>query len=190
MVPWREALRPSGYSPLVNSGMVLSQSLALATGMVCRMSRPIRYRMKVRLISAQSMAEDCDRNRFSRSALSDACIWTVNPRSLLACAAIAGIAVTGGPACRRTISLIFWAQMVGNPVMAPEPMAAPVVRSRVRRPRDFWRGGYRVSWWLLWSWGSARLNYRHLGDANAEMLRRTISFWREIAQSSKTQVEP
>ena len=29
MVPCREALRPSGYSPLVNSGIVLSQSVDL-----------------------------------------------------------------------------------------------------------------------------------------------------------------
>src|SRR3978361_836107 len=73
------------------------------------------------------MALDCDRKRFNRSAFSDACICTVKPRSLLACSAIAGIAVTGGPAWCRTMSLIFCAQLVGNPVIAPDPAVAPVM---------------------------------------------------------------
>src|SRR5471030_1563492 len=82
-------------------------------------------------MSAQSMALDCDRKRFSRSAFSDACICTVKPRSLLACSAMAGIAVTGGPAWCSTMSLMFCAQMVGKPVIAPDPIAAPVTAAVV-----------------------------------------------------------
>ena len=87
-------------------------------------------------MSAQSMALDCDRKRFSRSAFSDACIYTVKPRSLVACSAIAGIAVTGGPAWCSTTSLMFCAQMVGKPLIAPDPMAAPATAAApFRTPR-------------------------------------------------------
>ena len=75
------------------------------------------------LTSAQSIALDCDRKRFSRSAFSVACIWTVKPRSLVACSAMAGMAVTGGPAWFSTTSLMFCAQMVGKPLSAPDPAA-------------------------------------------------------------------
>ena len=97
-VPCVAALRPSGYSPLVNSGIVLSQYLNLAMGIGCSVLRPTRYFMKYRLTSAQSIASGVDRNRFSRSPPSDACMVTVKPRSFVACAATPGIAITGVPA--------------------------------------------------------------------------------------------
>src|SRR3984957_10119794 len=134
ITPCRGALRPSGYSPLVKMGIVLSQSLTLAIGMVCRMFRPVKYLWNTTLTSAQSMALDCDRKRLSRSAFSEACMRTVKPRSLVARSAIAGIAETGGPACCSTTSLIFCAQMAGNPAMAPDPAATPAACNRVRRP--------------------------------------------------------
>src|ERR1700722_19587538 len=96
--------------------------------------------MYTMLTSAQSIELDCDRKRFSRSAFSAACICTVKPRSLVACSAIAGMAVTGGPAWRRTTSLIFCAQIVGKPVIAPDPTAAPAPASRVLRDRPLGRG--------------------------------------------------
>jgi hypothetical protein len=90
------------------------------------------------LTSAQSIALDCDRKRFSRSAFSVVCMWTVKPRSLLACSAIAGMAVTGGPAWFSTTSLMFCAQMVGKPRMAPIPAAPPIAAAApfktARRP--------------------------------------------------------
>src|SRR6267154_6598377 len=85
------------------------------------------------------MALDCDRNRFSRSAFSEACMWTVKPRSLLACSAMRGIAVTGGPAWLIVTSLMFCAQIVGKPPMTPEPAATPAVAAiplRNRRRED------------------------------------------------------
>jgi hypothetical protein len=78
-----------------------------------------------KLMSAQSMELDCDRKRLMRSAFSLACICTVKPKSFVACSAIAGMAVTGGPAWRSTTSLMFCAQIVGKPPRAPEPAAAP-----------------------------------------------------------------
>src|SRR6516165_4347091 len=81
--------------------------------------------MYTRLTSAQSIAFDCDRNRLSRSAFSEACICTLKPRSLVACSAIRGIAVTGGPAWRSTISLASCAHIVGNPPNAPAPADRP-----------------------------------------------------------------
>ena len=47
--------------------------------------------------------------------------------------AIAGMAVTGGPAWRKTMSLIFCAHMVGKPVIAPDPAAAPAVAAAAFR---------------------------------------------------------
>jgi len=93
--------------------------------------------MNVMLMSAQSMDVGAVRSRFSSSVPSDACIVTVKPRSLLACSPMAGIAVTGVPLCRGTTFLMFWAQMVGNPVITPEPAA---VFRLVRRegPVRFW----------------------------------------------------
>ena len=98
------------------------------------MSRPGRYFSHTMLISAQSIALDCDSSRFSRSAFSEACICTVNPSSLLACSAIFEIAVTGGPAWRSVTSLMFCAQIVGNPRVAPLPMAVPA-RAEVMKER-------------------------------------------------------
>jgi hypothetical protein len=64
-------------------------------------------------------------------------MWTVKPRSLLACSAIAGMAVTGGPAWFSTTSLMFCAQMVGKPLTAPDPTANPAAalapRNTLRR---------------------------------------------------------
>ncbi len=77
------------------------------------------------LTSAQSIEVGCDNSRLSRSEFSAVCICTVKPRSLVACSAIFGIALTGGPAWRNTTSLMFCAQIVGNPRMAPLPIAAP-----------------------------------------------------------------
>ena len=88
------------------------------------------------LMSAQSMAFDCESRRLSRSEFSVVCICTVKPRSLLACSAIFGIAVTGGPAWRSTTSLMFCAQIVGNPVTAPLPMAAPAAADLRNALRD------------------------------------------------------
>src|ERR1700722_9121393 len=96
--------------------------------------------MYTMLTSAQSIELDCDRKRFSRSAFSAACICTVKPRSLVACAAIAGMAVTGGPAWRSTTSLMFCAQIIGKPLMAPDPAAAPAPASKARRETPFGRG--------------------------------------------------
>src|SRR4051812_16831119 len=120
-MPCAGILRPSGYSPLVNSGMVWSQYLNFDSGIACRMFRPIKYRIYTRLMSAQSIAVDCDRKRFSRSAFSEACICTVKPRSLVACSAMAGMAVTGGPAWCRTTSLMVCAQIVGEPAYDVRP---------------------------------------------------------------------
>ena len=50
---------------------------------------------------------------------------TLKPRSLVACSPIAVSTVTGWPAWRISTSLMFCAQMVGKPVIAPEPAAAP-----------------------------------------------------------------
>src|SRR4051812_13229866 len=145
--------------------------------------------MKVRLISAQSIALDWLRKRLSRSAFSDACIFTVKPRSLLACSAIAGMAVTGGPACCRTMSLMFCAQMVGNPVTAPDPTAAPAVPSRARRlSRALVGADLRV---IL---GSCRLRagppaFQAWCDFMRKMLRCTITLWRLYKQYLLTKYE-
>src|SRR4029077_17640088 len=66
-----------------------------------------------------------DKKRFNRSALSVACILIVKPRSLLACTPIFGIAATGGPAWSSVTSLMSCAQIVGNPVNAPDPPESP-----------------------------------------------------------------
>jgi hypothetical protein len=66
-----------------------------------------------------SIALDCDRKRFNKSALSVACIRTVKPRSFVACSPICGMAATGGPACTKVTSLTFCAQIVGKPPMRP-----------------------------------------------------------------------
>ena len=42
VMPCCGTLRPSGYSPLVNSGIVSFQYLNLASGSACRTFRPIR----------------------------------------------------------------------------------------------------------------------------------------------------
>src|SRR6266404_3958177 len=109
----------------MNSGITLSQSLYLATGIACRTLRPTRYFMNTMLTSPTSMALDCDKKRFNRSALSVACILIVKPRSLLACSPIFGIAATGGPAWSKVTSLMSCAQIVGNPVSTPDPPASP-----------------------------------------------------------------
>src|SRR5262245_39530342 len=89
------------------------------------------------LTSAQSNELDCDRKRLSKSAFSTDCMCTVKPRSLDACSAICGMAVTGGPMWFTTTSLTFCAQMVGKPPItsdpAARPAAAPTLRSRLRR---------------------------------------------------------
>src|SRR5580704_8414956 len=117
--------------------MTLSQSLYLLSGIACSTSRPTRYFMNTILTSPTSIELDCDRKRFSRSMLSVACMVIVKPRSFVACSPICGIAATGGPACRRVMSLMFCAQIVGNPVSAPEPAerpasAAPLCKTRRR----------------------------------------------------------
>src|SRR6266446_8803504 len=81
--------------------------------------------MNTMLTSPTSMALDCDKKRFNRSALSVACILIVKPRSLVACSPIFGIAATGGPAWSSVTSLMSCAQIVGNPVNAPDPPASP-----------------------------------------------------------------
>src|SRR6266849_4939006 len=112
--------------PLLNSGITLSQSLYLATGIACRTLRPTRYFMNTMLTSPTSMALDCDKKRFNRSALSVACILIVKSRSLVACSPIFGIAATGGRAWSSVTSLMSCAQIVGNPVSTPDPPASPV----------------------------------------------------------------
>src|SRR3954453_2119846 len=80
-------------------------------------------------MSAQSMALDCDSSRLRRSAFSTACICTVKPRSLVACSAMAGMAVTGGPTWCSTTSLMVCAQIAGKPEMAPEPHVTPAIEA-------------------------------------------------------------
>jgi hypothetical protein len=61
----------------------------------------------------------------------------VKPRSFVACSPIRGIAVTGAPAWRSTTSLMFCAQIVGNPPML-DPSAAPLTAAAPfnKRRRD------------------------------------------------------
>src|ERR1700753_1678342 len=84
-------------------------------------------------MSQQSITLDCDSRRLSRAAFSAACICTVKPSSFEACSAIEGIAGTGGPAWRSTTSLMFCAQIVGNPLTAPLQIAARASFSTARR---------------------------------------------------------
>src|ERR1700730_1147170 len=77
--------------------MVWSQYLYLLSGIACSTLRPTRYLMNTMLTSPTSIALDCDRKRFNRSAFSVACIWIVKPNSLLACSSIFGIAPRAPP---------------------------------------------------------------------------------------------
>jgi len=83
------------------------------------------------LTSPTSIALDCDRKRFNRSAFSVACMRIVKPRSLVACAPICGIAATGGPAWTNVTSLTSCAQIVGKPANAPDPAAMPAAAEAV-----------------------------------------------------------
>jgi hypothetical protein len=137
-MPWRGALRPLGYAPLVNSGMVLSQFFTFASVIACGTLRPTRYFRNVMLMSAQSTASDEVRNRLSKLVFSAACIWIVKSRSLLPGRAVAGIAVTGDPTWRSTTSLKLRARIVGSRRWRRRRSSRQSEQPRISADRSVW----------------------------------------------------
>src|ERR1700730_6297200 len=123
-MPCRGILCPS-ISPLVKIGRKLSNSLIflasmpwitprLAASLACQPSR-----------SAMSTLLGCVMKRLIAADVSRFCIVTLKPRSLAAWSPIAFTTEYDTPTWRNSMSLISCAQIVGKPVMASVPTAAP-----------------------------------------------------------------
>ncbi len=93
--------------------------------------------------SAMSKLLGCVAARCVTASLSSADISSLKPRSSFTFSATSLMFETPVPNWRRVTFLMFCAQMVGNPVIAPEPMAMPAAaapplitaRRPIRRPR-------------------------------------------------------
>src|SRR3990172_7505697 len=124
-VPCGETLPPSGYSPLVKIGTTLSQYLNRLRSMGWSTPRGssllcIQYSM-----SAMSRDSGCVAMRLTSASLAAFCISILKPRSAVACRAMSMIDEYDPPTWSRAMSLMFCAQIVGKPLIAPEPTARP-----------------------------------------------------------------
>ena len=136
-VPW--AITLSGFSlPVVKIGTILSKYLIFLTSIACRLLAGKTFLIIQYSMSPMSNEFGWVTTRCTTASESSAVICRVMPRSALHFSAISLIADTPVPHWRSTMFLLFCAQIVGKPVTAPLPSAAPAMPaapfSILRRP--------------------------------------------------------
>src|SRR3954471_9233606 len=137
-VPW--AITESGFSlPVVKIGTILSKYLIFLTFIACSVFAGKTFLHIQYSISPMSNEFGWVTTRCTTASESSAVICRVMPRSALHFSAISLIADTPVPHWRRVMFLLFCAQIIGKPVIAPLPIAAPakpaVPFRTLRRPR-------------------------------------------------------
>ena len=136
-VPW--AITELGLSlPVVKIGTILSKYLIFLTFIACSVFAGKTFLHIQYSISPMSNEFGWVTTRCTTASESSAVICSVMPRSALHFSAISLIADTPVPHWRRVMFLVVCAQIIGKPVTAPLPTAAPATPAApfrtLRRP--------------------------------------------------------
>ena len=135
-VPW--AIFEEGVRrPSLKIPTILSKYLSLLMSIGCMFPLGHTFFKVKYSISAMSKLFGWVTTRWAVASVFRAVISSVIPRSSFAFLAISLMLETPVPNCRKVTFLMFWAQIVGKPVMAWDPTAAPSATAlpRLRRSR-------------------------------------------------------